>query len=174
MNSSLLSIVDYPSKTRPVMMDKVPVSPDPEAGPFLITSTKSLVWIEKAFGGGFLRVAVRQVGAGALFRELVESIAQKGEEREWGNILPPTEVGIKDGIEYLRYFELPNLVLLYGEDFDISIAGDIDRVPADWLPNSWAVIVPSREYVGTAYLFQDGHVGAVLHNPSRGVVILKE
>ncbi len=174
MNPSLLSIVEFPSKSRPIMMDRVPVSPDPDAGPFLVTSSKSLIWIERAFEGGFLRVAVRKSGANALFRELVEFVAQKGLEREWGNVLPPTEAGIQEGKDYLNYFELPNVVLLYGEDFDISVASNIDRVPAEWLPNGWGVLIPSREYVGTVYLFQDGYVGAVLHNPSRGVVILKE
>lgn len=174
MNPNLLCVIPNPNKgKRPLLLDNVPVSSDPEAGPFLITSSRSLLWVERAFESGFLRVAVRQVGAHDLYGDLVKEIARQGEERQWGNVVEPTAAGVSAGLAHLDYYGLQSPSLLYGEDFDIGLAPEMDRTPVPWLPPSWGVLVPEREYVGTAYLFSDGYVGAVVHNPSRGVVVLK-
>ena len=171
MNPNLLAVVQHPADRQPILLDGVPVPP--ESGPFLITSSKDLLWVERAFGEGFLRLGVRQAPLGDLFRSMVESIAVEGVEREWGNVLPATKDGVVKGLAHLHYYDLPDAVLLYGEDFDISLAPGITRAPADWLPPTWGVLVPSREYVGTAFLFGTARVAAVVHNPSRGVVVLK-
>ncbi len=174
MNPNLLSIVEMPTKRVPVMLDRIPASEADGAGPFLITSSKSLMWVERAFRGGFLRVAVRQSNADDLFRDLVERIASEGVRREWGNVHPDSKDGVLSALAHLSYYGLSDPILLYGEDFDISVASDLPRAPADWLPPSWGVIIPSdREFVGTAFLFREGNVGAVVHNAPRGVVILK-
>lgn len=174
MNPNLLNIVEMPTKRVPVMIDRVPASESPDAGPFLITSSKALMWVERAFRGGFLRVAVRKATPHDLFRDLVDTISTESVDREWGSVQPCTKAGVLEGLAYLSYYELVDPILLYGSDFDISLAADIPRAPADWLHPAWGVLIPSnREYVGTAFLFRDGHVGAVLHNPSRGVVVLK-
>lgn len=173
MNANLLALVTYPSKQRPVMMDGVPVPGGPDAGPYLITSSKSLLWVERAFKGGFLRVAVRQQTASSLYLDVIKVIAKEGHERGWGNVHPPTKEGILEGLRHLSYYDVPDAMLLYGEDFDIGMAPDMSRAPADWLPPDWGVLVPDRSYVGTAYLFGEGYLGAVVHNPSRGVVVLR-
>ena len=175
MNPNLLSMVEYPAKQQPMMLDSVPVSDNPDAGPFLVTSSKSLLWVDKAFPGGFLRVAVRKMGAHDLFGSIVKEVAQRGAALEWGNVLPPTTEGAKAALDYLLFYELPGVTLLYGSDFDIGLSPfeEVPRVPVDWLPSDWAVLVPDREFVGTTFLFKGGHVGALVHNPSRGVVILK-
>jgi len=172
MNSNLLTTVHRPFKKRPLMLDGVPV-PAPEAGPFLVTSSRSVLWIERAFGEGFLRVAVRKEAKAALYRTIVEEIAHEGVLREWGNVQPPTTEGILEGMKHLYYYDMSDLSLLYGEEFDIGMAPDISRIPADWLPPTWAVLVPERTYVGTLYLLGEGFLGAVVHNPSRGVVVLR-
>jgi len=172
MNPNLLCVIPHGAK-RPLMLDNVPVSPDPNAGPFLITSSRSLLWVERAFETGFLRVAVRQIGAQDLYGDLIAEIAREGSDREWGNVVEPTPDGIAAGLAHLEYYGLPEPTLLYGESFDIGVAPDMERVPVSWLPPSWGVLVPDREYVGTVYLFGEGFVGAIVHNPSRGVVVLK-
>ena len=174
MNPNLLSIVEMPTKKVPVMLDRIPASEAEGAGPFLITSSKSLMWVERAFRGGFLRVAVRQSSAHDLFRILVERVASEGVLREWGNVHPCSKEGVLAALAHLSYYELSDPILLYGADFDISVASDLPRAPADWLPPSWGVVIPSdRQFVGTAFLFREGNVGAVVHNAARGVVILK-
>jgi len=171
MNANLLAVVHHASGRMPLMLDGVPVPP--EAAPFLITSSKNLLWVERAFGEGFLRLGVRETTLDELYRSMVESIAEMGSEREWGNVIHATKDGVLKGLAYLHSYDLTDASLLYGEDFDISLAPSLPRVPADWLPAKWAVLVPSREYVGTAFMFGKGHVGAVVHNPSRGVVVLR-
>ena len=172
MNPNLLTTVQHSFKKRPLMLDGVPV-PSPDAGPFLVTSSRALLWVERAFGNGFLRLAVRKQTADELYRDLVSEIAEEGVRREWGNVHPATVEGVLAGIEHLHYYELPDATLLYGSEFDIGAAPDLSRAPADWLPPTWAVLVPDRAYVGTMYLFGDGYLGAVVHNPSRGVVVLR-
>lgn len=174
MNPNLLSIVEMPTKKVPVMLDRIPASEADGAGPFLITSSKTLMWVERAFRGGFLRVAVRQSDADDLFRNLVERIASEGVRREWGNVHPDSKEGVLAALAHLSYYGLSDPLLLYGADFDFSIAPDLPRAPADWLPPSWGVVLPSdRGFVGTAFIFREGNVGAVVHNASRGVVVLK-
>jgi hypothetical protein len=173
MNSHLLSLVEYPIKNRPVMLDRVPAPENPDAGPFLVSSSKSVVWVPRAFPGGFLRVAVRNVNLDTLSREVVNAVVGAGEEHQWGNVQPATKSGVIEGMAHLHYYGLTTTCLLYGGAFDISIAPDLSRSPVGWLPPTWAVLVPSREYVGTAYLFGEGYAGALVHNPSRGMVVLK-
>lgn len=172
MNPNLLATVHHPSKKRPLMLDGVPV-PSADAGPFLVTSSKAVLWVERAFGEGFLRVAVRKQKTQDLYHDLIVEIAKEGERREWGNVHSPTTEGVLDGIKHLHYYELPDVMMLYGSEFDIGSAPDINRAPADWLPPSWGVLVPDRTYVGTVYLLGEGYLGAVVHNPSRGVVVLR-
>ena len=128
MNPNLLCVIPNPNKgKRPLLLDNVPVSSDPEAGPFLITSSRSLLWVERAFESGFLRVAVRQVGAHDLYGDLVKEIARQGEEREWGNVVEPTAAGVSAGLAHLDYYGLQSPSLLYGEDFDIGLAPEMER-----------------------------------------------
>jgi len=171
MNPHLLASVQHPFQKRPLMLDGVPVPR--EAGPFLITATRELMWVERAFGSGFLRLAVRKQTTDQLYSDLVAEIAEEGVRRDWGNVQPPTMAGVLEGMNYLHYYDLPDPTLLYGSEFDIGAAPDMNRAPADWLPPSWAVLVPDRAYVGTVYLFGGGYLGAVVHNPSRGVVVLR-
>jgi hypothetical protein len=171
MNSNLLAVVEHPYKRRPLMLDGVPVPRD--SGPFLITSTKATMWVERAFGEGFLRLAVREQRRGDLFLDLVTEVAAEGLRRGWGNVYPPTTDGVLEGIKHLHYYDLSDATLLYGSEFDIGVAPDMPRAPADWLPPSWGVLVPDRAYVGTVYLLGDNFLGAVVHNPSRGIVVLR-
>ena len=173
MNSDLLFRVKYPTNRVPLMLDKIPASSDPDAGPFLVTSSRDFIWVDRAFQGGFLRVAVREESPGAVFLGLVEAIASEGVKRHWGNTFSASKEGVLQAIARFHYYELPNPTLLYGEDFNIEFAPSVDRVPAEWLPSGWAVMVPDREYVGTLFEVGDKHVGAVSHNPSRGVVVLR-
>ena len=172
MNPNLLCVIPHGTQ-RPLMLDNVPVSPDPNAGPFLLTSSRSLLWVERAFESGFLRVAVRQMGADDLYGDIIAEIAREGVVREWGNVVEPTTAGVESGLAHIAYYGLPQPTLLYGASFDIGLAPEMERVPVSWLPSSWGVLVPDREYVGTVYLFGEGYVGAIVHNPSRGVVVLK-
>lgn len=171
MNADFLAVVKHSVEKMPIMLDKVPAPPDPEAGPFLITSSKDLIWIDRAFKGGFVRLGIRQSSMGELFYSMVEKILEAGLERGWDNSFPSTKAGVLGALARFRYYDLPMPSLLYGSEFDIGLSPNMDRFPVDWLPPRWGVLVPDREYVGTAFLLGDS-IGAIVHNPSRGVVIL--
>lgn len=173
MNSNLLVVVPLHHKKTPIMLDRVPAPADPDAGPFLVSSSRSLMWVSRAFEGGFLRLAIRNTDTDTLYREIVESVAQEGLEKGWGNVQPPTKEGVLEGMNHLSYYGFSEFTLLYGEDFDIGLCPNMIRSPAPWLPNSWAVMVPDREYVGVVYKFDEGRVGTLVHNPSRGIVVIK-
>ena len=174
MNPSLTNFVNWPARKGALMLDQIPASEDPDAGPFLITSSKDVMWVERAFPGGFLRVAVRKATPNDLFRSLIEAVAERGVELEWGNVEPPTHSGMAKAIEHLQYYGFTDLECLYGEGFSLTDVVGIPTTQVDWLPKHWGVLVPKdRSYVGTVYDLGDGVVGAVLHNASRGVVVLR-
>ena len=173
MNSNLLVVIPLHHKKTPIMLDRVPAPSDPEAGPFLISSSRSLIWVARAFEGGFLRLAIRSADTDTIYREIVESVAQEGLDKGWGNVHPPTKEGVLEGMNHLSYYGFSDFTLLYGDEFDISLCLNMDRAPASWLPSSWAVMVPGREYVGTVYKFDGNKSGVLVHNPSRGIVIIK-
>jgi len=173
MNSSLTSFVNWPAKKNALMLDQVPASEDPEAGPFLITASKGVLWVDRAFPGGFLRVAVQHTDPKDLFRTMIESVAARGDECEWGNVSTNDHKGMDHGIRHLHYYGFKDLECLCGKGFKPKDVVGIPAITVDWLPNDWGVLVPAdRSYVGTIYDLGDGVVGGVLHNASRGVVVL--
>ena len=174
MNPALTTLVTYPSKQRPLMLDNIPAPTDPDAGPFLITSSRSLMWVDRAFPSGFLRVAIREVGPTSLFGSMIEAIADKGTELKWGNILRATSKGIKDAVAHLAYYDITDVEILHGDQFTVRLPPGIEGTCVPWMPHGWAAVVPvDRSYVGTVYDLGDGHVGGVIHNASRGVAILR-
>jgi len=174
MNPSLTTFVNWPARKGALMLDQVPASEDPDAGPFLITSSKDVMWVDRAFPGGFLRVAVRKTTPEELFRALIEAVADEGAQCEWGNVEPPTHKGMSNAIDHLQYYGFTELECLYGEGFPVVDTVGIPTTKVEWLPDGWGVVVPKdRSYVGTVYDLGDGVVGAVLHNASRGVAVLK-
>ncbi len=174
MNPSLTNFVSWPARKGALMLDQVPAPDDPEAGPFLITSSRDVMWVDRAFPGGFLRVAVRKVTPEALFRSLVEAVAERGSELEWGNVETPTHTGMSKAIEHLQYYGFTDVECLHGEGFAITETVGLPTMKVDWLPKKWGIVLPKeRSYVGTVYDLGDGVVGAVLHNASRGVAVIR-
>ena len=98
MNPSLLTVISIPAKSGkpPLMMDNVPVS-SWETAPFLITSTRSLIWVDKRES---LRIGVRNCAPGILFRSIVEEVAKQGDLESWGNVVSKPE----EGLEHLQFF----------------------------------------------------------------------
>ena len=165
-------VVELPHKTRPLMLDNVPAPSDPDAGPFLISSSRGLMWVERAFGGGFLRVAIRRVEPHDLFRSVVREVSREGNNRGWGNTFPATASGVDSAFAHVDYYELPNPMLLHGATWTEIPEGRLSR-RVEWMPEGWAIVLPDREYVGTVFTLGDGHVGLLCHNPSRGMAILR-
>lgn len=172
MISSPVAVVEMPHKNHPYMLDRVPVSDEEGAGPFLISSSQSLLWVERPFSGGFLRVAVRKIELGALFRDLLNEVAVEGVFRDWGNVIPWGEGALKDGLERLQFYGFEDFVLLHGSR--VKPPTGVDSAIAEWMPESWGLLIPSdRLYIGTVFSFTGGYAAALLHNPSRSMVVFQ-
>lgn len=162
-----------PRKTKGApLMTEVPV--EPELAPYLVTSTKAVTWIGRAVQGR-VRSAIRVVNPNDHYAELVEAIVTKSVEEGWGSVLPFSEAGVKQGEAYLQEHGLTDLTLLVSDgDTLTSPTEGVGVVPTKWLPVGTAVLVPTdREYVGVTLDFGNGSVATVIHNASRGVVVLR-
>ena len=173
VNPALTTIVPLTRKASGVpLMTEVPVEAD--LAPFLVTSTKAVTWVARAVGGR-VRSAIRSVTPNAHFAELVEAIAAKSIAEGWGSVFPLTSAGVSQGEVYLREHGFAELTLLTSEDApNLGPSEKVEVVPTAWLPASTAVLVPTdREYVGITLDFGSGSIATVLHNASRGVVVLR-
>jgi len=173
VNPALTAVLPMPRKSKGApLMTEVPVEPD--LAPFLVTSTKAVTWIGRAVGGR-VRSAIRTVNPNDHYAELVEAIATKSVEDGWGSVFPFSEAGVTQGEAYLREHGLTDLSLLVSDgDALTSPSEGVEVVLTKWLPAGTAVLLPTdREYVGVTLDFGNGSIATVIHNASRGVVVLR-
>lgn len=165
---SLTHILSTPQEGRTPLLVEVPVAP--EVSPYLVTSSKSVTWVNESYGNGCVRAAVREVGPDVLFREFIEAVAERSVEEGWGNVLPPTLEGLKRAAEHLSYYGFQKVEVL---------SSDLTLPPTQfkrvgWVPSGWGLVVPAdRDFVGTTLDFGKGRVASVIHNAARGIAILK-
>lgn len=167
-----MQTVPLKAKKSPLFLE-VPVSQE-LGGPFLVTSSRDFLWVNEGANRPVVRTAVRSVGREELYRGLVERVCKESQEREWGSVHPNTREGLRGAVKHLLEYELTDLVVLYEESFDTEhLDLDIPAEPVDWLPEGWAVVVPSeRGFLGTMFDLGEGRYAAVLHNASRALGIL--
>lgn len=153
----------------------------PESAPFLVSTSKGLLWFDEALPSGLIRAAVREVGApGSLFLEVVRFIEERSLSQEWGNVLPFTFEGVQAGVEYLEHYGLQDFELLVPvlarfDWLNPEQMGDVRIRVTSWLEPGTAVLVPSdRGFVGCLGHLTPKKVVVAVHNASRGVVILRE
>lgn len=167
----------------------------PETAPYLVSSSKGMVWIEAAMTptkelwpgetpAHVVRVAVRKDVKTEFFAEVVEHVAAKGRELEWGNVHEPTPDGVGAAIAHVRGYDLGDLCLLHSRENLLFDWGDGQSIkafalangcliqPCSWLKSDTVVIVPkNREFLGTiGYMGRKGTV-VVVHNAARGMAI---
>ncbi|MDB4278183.1 hypothetical protein N9917_01135 [Deltaproteobacteria bacterium] len=188
---SLLRVVDFGSINRQknVVTLIMEFQINPDCAPFLVSSTKSLVWVSK-FRNDVVRAAVRRgvPSIGHYFMEVVFSIAAMGEETEWGNVHPLTRKGIEASVEHLKYFDIEEVELLVSEsgyEKDIAKAWrgkDEDGEPlilgtpfsmCAWLEPGYVVAVPSdRDFLGFLGWGNERMISLV-HNAARGMAVAR-
>jgi hypothetical protein len=185
--ANLLQIVDFSVLSRKGMVPLfLEFQVNPECAPFLVSSTRSLVWVSQ-FRNQVIRAAVRRdvPSRGHYFMEVVLSIEQMGVEAEWGNVHLLTRKGIETALEHLRFYDLSELELLVSEEgFEKDIAkawrdigGEtILGVPfhlCSWLSPGYVVAAPKdKDFLGWAG-WDDGRLVSVVHNAARGIAIAR-
>jgi hypothetical protein len=147
---------------------------NPETSPFLVSSTKSFVWV--APRADRIRSAVRLLGEGGLddvFREMVHTIAEAGVEGKWGNVHPFTRAGLEAARAHLSYYGLDDTVLVAHPSTDVTIFDSVEVVRASWVPEGWVLVLSEdREFVGFLVTTNDRYL-AVVHNSSRAVAVVR-
>lgn len=170
----LTQIIVMPGGNRIPLMMEVPVSRELD-GPFLLCSSKTLLWVEQAFPNSMVRTAIRVTNRKDLYEAAILFIEQKASAREWGNVLPSTREGVTSAFSHLAEYDIIDVEVAYGAGFDTSLLPeDVARVPATWLPAGWAVVLPSdRSFLGTLFEYGGDQYGMVVHNAPRGIAIVK-
>jgi len=176
-NTNLLEVVNFDDtikstrrgRVQPQMME---FQVNPELAPFLVSSTRSVIWVEKAGSQEQVRAAIR--ARRGLEAELVGAIAELGSRADWGNIQPLTTVGVKACVDHLRFYGLEQVEVLVAPDTDVSEVdfNKLNVIEASWVPLDAVVIVPvDRGFVGTLGTLGQHKGLALIHNASRGVGI---
>ena len=176
-NAGLLEVVNFEDTVKTTRQGRVTpqmmeFQVNPELAPFLVSSTRSVVWVEQAGSQEQVRAAVRS--RRGLEADLVIAIAEMGSRAEWGNVQPLTTAGIKACVNHLNFYGLEQVECLVAPDTDLE-GVDFKSLPvrqATWLPLDAAVVVPvDRGFVGTLGTLGQHKALALVHNASRGVGI---
>jgi len=177
--TDLLNIVDFNALAKkggklPLLV-QLPVNPD--SAPYLVSahegSKSAFVWVPKASENGEVRAAPRK---DANFREkVVEEVLQQSTLQDWGNVQPLTKEGFEMAILYLEDYGLEDFDILVAEDVDPGLLPEkVESYVKDWMPEKTAVLLPKdRGFVGDVGVIATGHVVVVVHNPVRGLVVLR-
>ena len=164
-----------------------------ETAPYLVSSSSSVMWVQRAHPGPSVKVAIREVALSDFFREVIDAIALKGSLMQWGNVQPLTLVGLQAAIDHVGFYGLGPLELLIprtheSKDKNVSDLADIMPptlrpfledigVPfrlSSWVPKGTIVVVPKdRQYVGVVSRVSSKKLGGVVHNASRGVAVVR-
>lgn len=160
-----------------------------------MTKTRGgVVWVEKS-PTEVIKAGVCKESPVQVFSQVIEAVAIRSTESGWGSVLPFSLEGVKAAIDYLHYYEMPDLVVLapmqqIPKEFRPALANDILEgdnpewlnpetiglpiYPTVWLPEDTLVVIPSeREVVGELIHITSDHVAAIVRDPSRTIAICK-
>lgn len=178
--NDLLQVLQAPTemfrRTATPLAAELPV--DPQTAPYLVSTTRSLMWHPKDFGGK-VRAAMRQEPLGSLYSEVIREVCETSVQAEWGSVFPYTLQGLDQAIAYVEGYGLGDVEILApapeidGLLREMSIYASKHIVRVDYLPHRTVVVVPKdRDYLGTAMRPGDHDRWLVLlHNPSRGMAV---
>jgi hypothetical protein len=171
MNSPVQVISQLYPKT-PFLVE-VPIQEDLE-GPFLVTSSKSQIWIEDKFPSGIVRSAVVKAPREFLFRACFQRVFEQAQRSSWGSVHPPTPQGIRAALERLAYYGFSEVDIFFGDGFVQDLLPENSSCFEEvWVPAGWAVLLPrDKSFVGTLFDFGQERNSIVIHNASRGISLV--
>jgi len=146
---------------------------DPALAPFLVSSTRSVVWIDQASKEGFVRVALRSPNG--IQGEIVATILDRAVQEDWGNVYSLSEHGLQEAAQYLQDQGANEVDLLMSPSLSDQVGTFLpdqwEVKTASWLPLDTLIVVPrDRTYLGT-FGTLDGNVCAIVHHPERAIAI---
>jgi len=151
---------------------------DSETAPYLVTTTRSLMWHPKDFNGK-VRAAMRTDPIETLYGEIIKEICATSVEAQWGSVFKYSLEGLADALDYVRSYGISEVeILAHDNNLDALLQGitkwdGADIVRVSYLPFRTLVVVPKdRDYLGI--LMQPGTIDrrlALVHNPSRGMAV---
>jgi len=84
----------------------------PETSPYLVTKSKGgVLWVEESSSGN-IRAGVCSVNPADIFMQIVEAVAERGLQLEWGNVHPYSLAGIKAAADYLNSYGVTDMEVL--------------------------------------------------------------
>jgi hypothetical protein len=157
-------------KKTPLLIE-IPVNG--EGAPFLISGLRDWVWI-RGSRSGIIRSAVRP---GAIpkdiFVQVTQEVAKKGAASKWGNTLPFSDDGLVKATKYIKSYDIDQVEALVPVGSTLQAPKGVRLSESAWIPKNKAVVVPQdRTYLGLLGTFGPEFYTVVLHNPSRGMVVL--
>lgn len=166
---SLVQIIDVKTDRVPLMIE---LSVDPTIAPYLVTTTKSFLWLLQPLRDNKLRVAIRKESLDQLFGEVVQNIYEMGVENSWENSYSLSKEGLQKAISYLQYYGIKEIDILCGESDPLSLGSHFGKhsvVKVSWLSDCYVAIPKDRSYFGSLTDFGSDNYAILIHNPSRGI-----
>lgn len=143
----------------------------PENSPYLVSSTKDLIWIDTTRTKSRLRSAWRVIeDFDVFYAQVVSKIYDHAKKNLWGNINDFSEEGLNKGFDYLRSYEFTDLeVFTSTEASFLKESEKIKITKVSYLPNNFFLITPQdKEFTGILMSNLREQHNLIVHNAARG------
>lgn len=139
--------------------------------PYLVSSSRSVLWVDSPSSEGFLRAATRPTQG--LSEEIVATIVERSIVDGWGNVQPLTSSGLESCLEFLIDKGLKELEVIASPTVDPELLDPTWNVVwSRWVPAGTVIFLPKdRSYLGTFGAFGNNIAVAVVHNASKAIAI---
>lgn len=154
-NQTLPSLVEFPVH--------------PSLAPYLVSTSKGYIWVERASKLGQVRAQPVSWGDEKASKEAISMIMERAQAEDWGAVFPATQDGLQEIGAALRFFQPSEIQVFRGVGAPDLLSG-IPQVP--WVPEGVLVFAPKhRRWVATAYDIH-GQSAYVIDNATAGIAFL--
>lgn len=143
----------------------------PENSPYLVSSTKDLVWIDTTRTKARLRSAWRTIeDFDVFYAQVVSKIYEAAKENLWGNINELSEEGLIKSFDYLKSYDFTEFEVYTSTEIPFLKESEKVKVTKiSYLPENFLLITPQdKECTGILMSnLRDQH-NLIVHNAARG------